>query len=948
MGTAYGSTVQHWRAKVVSDITSSTDTTVTLRVRAYWCSISWGYAVSGNTGTATNGSYSTSATFTASSSTGQSREILVATRTVTYNKGSSAKSITCKATIKQVDYHAGTSTATTTHTIPAITYSTPNAPSSCSATRNSDSKATVTWTNGSTSTTRPRTKVLVERAWGPGTETFGQIASLSSSSTSYTDSTIAANRRYRYRVRSYGNGGYSSYSTSGWIYTTPGAPSSLTASVVEGTSIKVTVSGLGNYAEGWQLARSTDGGSTWTTIQSALGTSSLSYTDTYSGAVQYRARCYRGSLYSSWTTSNSVTSITQPLAPTLTVSPTIVAWGEPVTLSWVPNHPDASEVTESVLTLVLGDVDTFRQVTTETITITGNTCEYTYTPEQTGELADVAGLMAVATVTTKGAHEDASPASSQAWFYAYEPPTCYFTSPSVDEEEVTATPINLTWEADSSIGSISSQTLTLHDNEGVTLWSTELAGDVRSYNFSYSDYPISNLTRYCFDLTVTASTTLQTRCDRWFTTNWTPPNPPQLFISEGDGYSWEVMFQTGQNQVTAEAEGEDDTGDTVEATPSELDAFIRVGYLPDEDISEMGVGYDFDHATPLDGVQLRLYRQSDGRVFQITTGNTAGVEGVDAPGWAWVPEARQASGSANQVLQIESVTYTRNRQVNSLLQALVGTTITLSSGSNGTMSYGREARLTTGSTAKTTVPEGWEISEVAGVFNILFSSFGIDMEEEVDPAPEPAYFILTRSIPGESLLSLEDQGFDGQTVIDRLPPLNTPVTYSVVAVAENGAVSSAAMQTVLFETLDSVYNFGNSAETFVIASLNQEFSETPSISGEAYHFAGSSDSLPEFYQTGDLDIALSHSFVLLDVQEYARMRAIYKQTAWGWYRCVLGHRHRAQMTLSFNTGYNSSAVEVSVDMAEIAFREPFMGETDPDEETPEEPDVGEDEGEEEG
>lgn len=927
MGTAYGSTVQHWRAKVVSDITSSTDTTATLRVRAYWCSISWGYAVSGNTGTATNGSYSTSATFTASSSTGQSREILVATRTVTYDKGSSSKSVTCKATIKQVDYHAGTSTATTTHTIPAITYSTPNAPSSCSATRNSDSKATVTWINGSTSTTRPRTKVLVERAWGPGTETFGQIASLSSSSTSYTDSTIAANRRYRYRVRSYGNGGYSSYSTSGWIYTTPAAPTSLTASVVEGTSIKVTVSGLGNYAEGWQLARSTDGGSTWTTIQSALSTSSLSYTDTYSGAVQYRARCYRGSLYSSWTTSNSVTSITQPLAPTLTVSPLIVAWGEPVTLSWVPNHPDASEVTESVISLTLGDVGTFAQVTTETITITGSTCEYTYTPEQTGELADVAGLIAVATVTTKGAHEEASPASSQAWFSAYEPPTCYFTSPSVDDAEVTTIPINLTWGADSSIGIISSQILTLHDDEGVVLWSTELTGDARSYSFSYSDYQISNLTRYCFDLTVTASTTLQTRCDRWFNTNWTPPNPPQLFISEGEGYSWEVMFQTGQNQVTVDAEGEDDTGDILVATPSALDAFIRVGYLPDEDISEMGVGYDFEHATPLDGVTLRLYRQADGRVFEATTGN---ITSVDAPGWAWVPEAWQTSGSSSQVFQIESVTYSLNKTVNQLLQALVGSTITLASSSNGTMSYGREVNLTTGSTAKTTVPEDWEISEVAGVFNILFSSFGIDMTPDVDPAPEPAYFILTRSIPGDSTLTLEDQGFDGQTVIDRLPPLNTPVTYSVVGVAENGAVSNATTQTVRFETLDSVYNFGNSAETYVIASLNQSFTETPTISGEAYHFAGSTDNLPEYYEIGNLDIALSHSFVLQDIQTYANMRDIYKNTSLAWYRCVLGHRHRVNANLTFNTSYDSSVVSVDVSMSEVAFREPYLGENDPE------------------
>ena len=292
MATAYGSTVQHWRCKIVADITSETDTAATVRCRTYWCSISWGYNVNGCTGYAQVGSYSSgSKTFHASSSTGQSKEILVATQTHTYSKGSSAQTITCKGQVKQVDYHAGTSTASVNVTISKINYSAPNPPTSIQTTRNSDSKITCTWTNGATSTTKPRSNVLVERRTDAGD--FTQIAKLSASATSYADTSVSANHRYSYRFRSYGAGGYSAYSSaSSYLYMTPAAPSKVTISRAgDGTAVQVaaTVTNV-NYATAYNVQYQVDGGE-WT---SAGSTVSFPYTFTPNegGSTQVRVQWF--------------------------------------------------------------------------------------------------------------------------------------------------------------------------------------------------------------------------------------------------------------------------------------------------------------------------------------------------------------------------------------------------------------------------------------------------------------------------------------------------------------------------------------------------------------------------------------------------------------------------------------------------------------------------------
>lgn len=277
MASAYGNTVQHWRSQVVADITSQTTTQCTVRSRCYWCSIGWGYSVSGSSGSASVGSYSSgNKTFTASSGTGASVSILVATATHTYTRTSSNQSITCKAVVTlSGGYHNGTSTATTTITVPKLDAEVPGTPTSVTATRSADNNIKVSWTlhpelGGITKNT---IQVQVDSgSWST------LSSSLGSSTTSYTYTAGSANHRYRFRVSSTSAAGTSSYGTSGYVYTTPAAPSAISGfRIGDVCYLSATTSNI-KWPNTYRWQRSSNG-SNWATISGAT-TSSISDTTT--------------------------------------------------------------------------------------------------------------------------------------------------------------------------------------------------------------------------------------------------------------------------------------------------------------------------------------------------------------------------------------------------------------------------------------------------------------------------------------------------------------------------------------------------------------------------------------------------------------------------------------------------------------------------------------------
>ena len=247
----------------------------------------------------------------------------------------------------------------------------PAAPTNASVTRNSDTSATVSWTNG-TGYATTYSRIYIEQSVDGGS--WSVVTYVSGTSTSY-NATTSANHSYRFRVRAWNNGNgnqYSSYATTGYIYNTPAAPASVTGERTgTGTSVLLTVSnGNANTATGFGVQYSIDN-STWTnaTVASSTGTPVTSITiDNMSGSVYFRVRNTRGSLASAWVSSGLVVVLTPPNAPTLT-APTsgqiigATSASQSVTFSWTHNPIDGSSQAAYTLRYRRSDVSSWTTVT---------------------------------------------------------------------------------------------------------------------------------------------------------------------------------------------------------------------------------------------------------------------------------------------------------------------------------------------------------------------------------------------------------------------------------------------------------------------------------------------------------------------------------------------------------------------------------------------------------
>lgn len=470
----------------------------------------------------------------------------------TVNRGSSARNVgvSCRIYCPSAGgSYASGATASGTASISGISYSAPAAPSGCAASRASDSQAKVTWSNGATGTTTPRSAVLVERQTDSGG--WSQVASLGASATNWTDNSISADHRYAYRVRSQGAGGYSGYSTSGYIYTTPASPSSVTATKTGAQSVQLEIAGAAAWAESYGLERTADGGSTW----QACGTAtSFPWVDPSApaGAVRYRVRAVRGDLASAWAESNSVTTITPPIAPSLSGLPAVAATGTALAVSWVPNHPDGSEQTQAQVEYQVGSAASV------TADVAGSTTTYALPSTATAS----AGTVKVR-VRTHGLDEDWGAWSAWVSVRVAVAPQAHFTSPAVDGATVAALPLAVAWEAVDATG-ISSQTLQLLGADGSVLLTRQLAGDARSLRIDDSVYALSNLTGYTLRLTVLGGSSLSTVAARSFTTDWAEPSQPTAELeTDPADLSCAVTVHAGGTEGTEASVAEVPAGKTV-------------------------------------------------------------------------------------------------------------------------------------------------------------------------------------------------------------------------------------------------------------------------------------------------------------------------------------------------------------------------------------------------
>lgn len=423
---------------------------------------------------------------------------------------------------------------------------TPRAPSNLSAKRNSDTSMTISWGANYTDINGhyPWTGIYVDRATDSGGWT--QVASLSWSATSWTDTSTSANHRYIYRARSYNAAGTGTSNSSSYLFTTPAAPSKLTASKPSTTAVDLTCGSLPLWYDGVQFRISTDG-STWTD-KTLTKQSTYVWRDTTppSGTVWYACRTYKGSLYSGWTFSNSVLTVQAPNAPTIATIDSVYAIGSTTTIKWTKNHPDGTAQTKAQVEITTPDG------TATTYDISGATASYTLELTTTG----IYGVR----VRTYGLYDGWGAWSAYTVTNVYELPQAYFETPQINDEALSELPYSITWSITDHTG-VSYQQLTLTDAYGAQIVNTSLDTDIRAYEIDGS-YGLANNSSFTLTLYVRAGSSLTTTTTRTFTTDWVAPAAPIATIETTDDYAAHIIFGTKVDDTT---DSDTDSGETESA-----------------------------------------------------------------------------------------------------------------------------------------------------------------------------------------------------------------------------------------------------------------------------------------------------------------------------------------------------------------------------------------------
>jgi hypothetical protein len=419
------------------------------------------------------------------------------------------------ASVSGIDYIGSSYTVSVSAsiTLPARPYSTPAAPTSVTNTRASDTRNNIAWMRNAT-TAAPYTNLYVDRSTDGGG--FVQIASLPGSATSYADTTTIADRSYAYRVRASNSAGSSTSATSATTYNTPVAPWWVSATKTGTSDVTLAWSDASRTEDGFEIIRTVDGGTTWTAVGDVgAGVESFADTSAPGGTVQYAVRAKRGSLYSAYTLSNSVTTLQAPAAPTVTAWPVYSPTGTVIRLSWQHNSLDGSEQTSARIEY----------------TRDGGLTVHTQGDGQQYLDIDIDGYVAgdviTAKVQTKGLHADYGPYSALQSTTLADDPQANITTPATDATVVDATPLVVEWTYTDEFAQAAWTLRLLKGGVQVKSWS-----GTTSTSQSITAEHLDDGTAYTLDLEVRSGTGFTGSATRTFETDFLAPAVPFVEVAQ--------------------------------------------------------------------------------------------------------------------------------------------------------------------------------------------------------------------------------------------------------------------------------------------------------------------------------------------------------------------------------------------------------------------------------
>ncbi len=266
------------------------------------------------------------------------------TLTFTYSDYGVSHGVTINAGITGT-FNGSAPTVAVGVTIPARPWANPAATTSATASRVSDTQASVSWTNNNTAAAA-YDDLKVYRKTDSGS--YALIATLGVV-TSYSDTGITANHKYRYRPNVLGmNGAETTGDESDDIWTTPGAPSGLVATKLGNGNIRLDWTNNVNYSEYTTRIEESQNGGAFSELTSVSGgvatyehaSPSTSVTHTY----RVRSRSNTGSLNSAYSANSNTVVLLSTANPPTNLAPSGAARdaAEAIVFTWQHNPADGT------------------------------------------------------------------------------------------------------------------------------------------------------------------------------------------------------------------------------------------------------------------------------------------------------------------------------------------------------------------------------------------------------------------------------------------------------------------------------------------------------------------------------------------------------------------------------------------------------------------------------
>ena len=422
-------------------------------------------------------------------------------------------------------------------TVPAL----PPSASTLTATRNSDTSVSLAWTEAS----GVKESVRIERSTDGAA--YSEIASVSGTATSYTDSSTSADHTYTYRIRYYNKNAYGAYSSTASVTMSPAAPDAISLERSDATDVNVTLTNVSGVATSIEWQESLDNGATWGASTTVNGSPVTSFTaSTSGGTVILRVRNVNTVGNSAWIVSEPIVTITPPAAPTL-VSPVGVfnMSAGSVTFTWLHNPKDGSAQTAAELQYSTNGGSTWTTVTLTTAQ------SYTLNP-----IPFTAGTTVTWRARTKGADASYGDYASSKQFTCYQVPSLTFVA-SNPPATITALPIpiEVTYSDPQSVACAAASVSVQKDGKTLFTEPLTITGNSLTGSITASELLPVNGESYTVVVTARSGTSLQATANMVISVSYTPPVEGDLGITNDPDTGYVSLIAEYTNDgVTPDAE----------------------------------------------------------------------------------------------------------------------------------------------------------------------------------------------------------------------------------------------------------------------------------------------------------------------------------------------------------------------------------------------------------